>query len=294
MREVAKGMTHSKAYQPVFLIVTIFCTATIVLKFQPFGQNSSLKHFLLFGQAVFSIVFVICCCHLILHVWWDDCYWCRLHQRIEMKMFTPIGSCTVGTKHFTYQCIHSKQTCIEFTNKYRISDKFSFYFTRQSSYTSSLFSANIVHQETNNSIVTNSIWNLYLQHPWGIEVKNIILKKCPRDSIVWWFFSVSVPTSIWPHKVMLIYTEAWVILLLPSFPIPSLERLLMLPLSLLALELLLLLSLSLPSLELLHYSLIKIPVWKSSNDLGSSCFQLFPLWHMVVWIEYLPPQQKNL
>lgn len=122
-----------------------------------------------------------------------------------------------------------------------------------------------------NSIVTNLIWKLYLQHPCGIEVKNIILK-CPRDSIVWWFFSVSVPTSIWPHKVMLIYTEAWVILLLPSFPIPSLEGLLMLPLSLLSLELLLLLSLSLPSLEPLHYSLIKIPVWKSSNDLGSNCF----------------------
>jgi hypothetical protein len=48
----------------------------------------------------------------------------------------------------------------------------------------------------------------------------------------------------------------------------------MLPLSHFSLVLLLLLSLSLPSLELLHYSLIKIPVWKSSNDLGSSLFPI--------------------
>jgi hypothetical protein len=100
-----------------FLVVTNFCIATRVLKFQPFGQASSLKHFLLFGQAVFSTAVVVCCCHLMLNVWWDDCYWGRLHQKIEMKLFMPIGSCTVGTKHFTYQCIDSTQTCIEFANK---------------------------------------------------------------------------------------------------------------------------------------------------------------------------------
>jgi len=48
-------------------------------------------------------------------------------------------------------------------------------------------------KKINNSIVTNFIWNLYLQYPCGIEVKNIIFK-CPRDSIVWWFFSVSIPS----------------------------------------------------------------------------------------------------
>jgi len=106
-----------QSLQPAFLIVTNFCTATLVLKFQPFGQDSSLKHFLLFGQAVSSTAVVVCCCHLMLNVWWDDCYWGRLHQKIEMKMFMPIGSCTVGTKHFTYQCIDSTQTCIEFANK---------------------------------------------------------------------------------------------------------------------------------------------------------------------------------
>jgi hypothetical protein len=52
VREVAKGMMHSKAYQPVFLISTNFFTATLVLKFQLFGQDSSLKHFLLFEQAI--------------------------------------------------------------------------------------------------------------------------------------------------------------------------------------------------------------------------------------------------